>query len=160
MQTRAIVRTAFILVFTLLVMVVDGLDLIDPWHLYSTFGYSADNAGIITAVDAQAARAGLAVGQHIDFKPMTPAARIDVNALPIAGDGAQTTLWMTDGRAVSLTAHPYPRSTSDNVSDVIATVLLLAYFAFAAALVLLRPSPATWAFFVFSYGFGGAQIFA
>jgi hypothetical protein len=71
----------------------------------------------------------------------------------VVAPGRVMQLPLTSGRVVTLTAQTIPRSFADNVSNVIEVVAMLAYLILAAALVLLRPMPTTWAFYAFSYSF-------
>ncbi len=153
MGSRAVVRTVFVLAFTLLAMFESGVDIADPWHPYATFGYSADQAGHVTAVDASAMRAGLHVGDQIDVRRVTPLHRAVASFEPVAPEGTHFRVYLRSGRAITLVSHVLPRSTVDNVTDVIEIIAGWLYIALAALLVLLRPMPSTWAFYVFSYIF-------
>lgn len=153
MTARAVVRTAFLLFFTAVAIVSSGVDIIAPWHPYSTFGYSADRAGHVTAVDATAARAGLRVGDQIDVRRLAPLRRAIASFVPLAPQGATVDVHLTSGRTVRLVSHLYPRSRFDDVTDVIELIVGWIYIALAAMLVMLRPMPSTWAFYVFSYVF-------
>ncbi len=153
MGSRAVIRTVFLLFFTVLAIVSSGVDIIAPWHPYSTFGYSADRLGNVTAVDASASRAGLRVGDRIDIRRLSPLRRTIASVVPLAPQGAVLDLHLTSGRTVRLVSHLYPRSTFDNVTDVIEIVVGWLYISLAALLVMLRPMPSTWAFYAFSYIF-------
>lgn len=153
MGSRAVLRTAFLLFFTAIAIVSSGVDIVAPWHPYSTFGYSADRAGRVTAVDASAARAGLRVGDRIDVRALPPLRRAIASFVPLAPQGAAIDLHLASGRTVRLISHLYPRSPFDDVTDVVEIVVGWIYIALAALLVMLRPMPSTWAFYAFSYVF-------
>ena len=50
MQTRVLIRTAFIIVLTAIAVLWNGADILLPWHPFSTYGFSADPRGNVTAV--------------------------------------------------------------------------------------------------------------
>lgn len=150
---RAVVRTAFLLVFTVVAVIANGVDIIAPWHPYSTYGYSADQAGHVTAVDATAARAGLRVGEQIDIRRLSFSRRAVPNYIPLAPEGDRLRVYLTSGRAVTLVSHAFSRNTADNVTDILGIVAASLYIILAALLVLIRPMPSTWAFYAFSYTF-------
>lgn len=153
MQSRAFVRTTFILLFTGLALVVNCGDFLLPWHPFSTLGFSSTFAGVVTAVDPQSARAGLHAGDRIDVRKLSAADRFKVGYLTLAPEGAVVRLPLTTGRTVTVSSHLHLRSTADNVTDILAVLAAALYIGLAAMLVLLRPTPATWAFYVFSYPF-------
>ncbi len=164
MQTRAIFRVAFIVVFTTLAIVMNGSDIILPWHPFATKGFTADTNGIVRSVDPIAEQHGLHLGDRIDINRLSPSARFDLyanesTALPV---GTIYDLPLVSGRAIALPVHLYPRSLFLNVSDITTVVALWIAIGIAAFLVLLRPMPATWAFYVFSFWVcaGGVAIFA
>ncbi len=70
-----IVRTAFILTFTAIAMLMVGPDLMLPWHPYSTFGLSVDRYGTIVRVNRVAATTGLRVGDRVELKRLHPVER-------------------------------------------------------------------------------------
>ncbi len=155
MDTRAVIRTVFIVVLTAASLLANGGDLLLPWHPYSTYGFGAGQNGYITSVDAQASRAGLRAGDVIDMRRLSPTGRASLTLGYDAGapDGAVITLPLSSGRLVTLRSHPFGRTAIDNVTDYIAVVSLWAAILLAAALVLFRPSPVTWAFYAFLYNF-------
>ena len=161
---RALARTIFIVVAVACATLANGIDLALPWHPFSTLGYSANNYGVITAVDRTAARAGLRVGDRIDVSRLRPVQRLKfVSYITAAPEGTLLALPVVSragDRIVHLTSHLRLRSGPDNVSDVVSVLMLALYALIAGALVLLRPLPATWAFFWFSYSFfTGPTIF-
>ena len=151
MQTRAFIRTASIVLLTAICIAVASSDIILPWHPFSTYGLSAAPDGTVTAVDEDAARGGVHVGDQVDIRALSPDERPHIAFVSLAPEGARLRLPMTDGRTVSVTSHLRLRSTADNVSDLCSVIALVGYIIIAAVLVLLRPSPATWAFYAFCY---------
>jgi hypothetical protein len=55
------------------------------------------------------------------------------------------------GKTVTVVARPRPRTPADNVTDLIACSALIFFILVAAALVLVRPSAVTWAFYLFAF---------
>ncbi len=148
---RHAVRTTFILTFTAIAMLIAGPDLMLPWHPYSSFGLGVDPHGTIKSVDPAASAAGLHVGDRVDLKRLQPLER--ARYMGVVPQGLVVRLPLASGRTITVRAHTQRRSTLDNVTDLFAVLALLAFIAVAAALVLLRPMPATWAFYGFAYSF-------
>lgn len=154
-MTRATVRTICVVALTLVALVIEGSDLMLPWHPYASFGFLMTPQSKIVAVFPGTSPA-LHAGDTIDLSRMTPADRFIFNGASVGRavePGRVLQLPLTSGRTVTLTAQTSHRTTVDNVSDVIEVLAMLSYLILAAALVLLRPTPATWAFYVFSYTF-------
>lgn len=149
---RAVLRLWFVLLATGFAFLVVAPDLALPWHPWTSFGFTASQSGSVTNVDAQSARAGLRVGDTIDVAHLAPSERVRLfQIFPMAPQGAALRLRLTSGRPVTLVSHPKGRTFAENLTDVIQILALLLSAVLAAALLLLRPMPSTWAFFVFSY---------
>lgn len=58
---------------------------------------------------------------------------------------------LTTGKTVTVVAHPHPRTLVDNITDFAACLSLIFFILVAAALVLVRPSALTWAFYLFAF---------
>lgn len=153
MQSRVLVRTAFIVLLTAIAAVTNGADILLPWHHFSTFGFSATLDGRVTYANPAAQRAGLHEGDQIDKRKINWADRLRVSFLSEAPENTRLAFPLRSGRTVVLTSAQTPRSFADNVTDVLGVLALLLYIIVAALLVLLRPMPATWAFYLFSYTF-------
>jgi hypothetical protein len=151
MQSRVAVRTAFILVFTAFSVIVMGLDFMLPWRSMWTFGVAVDSSKSVISAGPAAVNAGLHVGDRLIFERVPPFGR---HALVSYTWGPKTeTVQTTSGKTIVLHSFPEVRSPSDNWSDLIAVFTQIVYILIAAGLVLLRPTPATWAFYGFSYVF-------
>ncbi len=148
-MNRTVVRTLFVFVFTSIAIVINASDLMLPWHPYGGFnvGIAGGRPNAIAGLAARLARPG----EQLDIRRMSPADRFVLGR--VVSPGRVLKLPFTSGRVVTLVAQPLKRSAADNITDVIEVLATLAYLLIAAALVLLRPAPATWAFYVFSYGF-------
>lgn len=150
MRFRAAVRTVFVLVFTAYLVALTGVDILLPWHPFATFGFSADRTGVVTSADPIASARGLHTGDRLAVARMSPAERVRLGFFSGAPDGSVIRLPLRDGRTVKLTAHIFRRSFADNASDIVSVLALAAYIILAGVLVLMRPMPATWAFYGFS----------
>jgi hypothetical protein len=150
---QPVVRVIAVIVLTALAVIYDGGDILLPWHPFSTYGFSSDTTGKVTAADQVATNSGLRVGDVIDVAALETWDRMSVGDFSGAAEGRTIHLRLSDGRSVTLGSHQYARSLSDNVSDIIAVLALMIFIITAAVLVLLRPTPATWAFYVFSFYF-------
>jgi hypothetical protein len=129
------------------------------WAPLGTFGYGIDPNGVVVSVsaDSPAARAGLRPGDTCDLKavpfdlrryavgPLTlaPLAGMKVE-LPIQGPAGDHTIAMT-AVAESL-------SGADKFSLVVRSLGALVFIVVGAGLVLLRPSPMTWGFYLYTIG--------
>lgn len=151
---RVFLRVSIVALLALAALTYSAADIIDPWHPWSTFGITADSAGDLTTVDAYAQERGLNAGDVLDVARMSVADRGTVLGSNVAAKSGRTIdLPLRSGKHVKLVAHPHTRSAADNVTDIAATISLVAYILIAAALALLRPMPATWAFLIFSSAF-------
>ncbi len=161
MTTRSFIRTIFVVALTLVALFVCAGDIVDPWHPYGTIGFSADPQGVVTTVDHDAASRGLHTGDRVDFSKMSLEARIQSTAASAALPGRTMVVPLVSGKQVEVVSHIRERSVGDNVTDIFSVVVLVAYALLAAMLVLVRPTPATWAFYVFSLSFqlNGGQDF-
>ena len=131
-------------------MISVASDLALPWHPYGWFGFLIGPRE--TVVAAFSGTTGqLHAGETIDIAHMTPEDRFKLGR--VVKPGSIIHLALSSGRTLTLTATVLGRSLADNVSNFLEVLAMLAYIALAAALVLLRPMPSTWAFYVFSYAF-------
>lgn len=161
-QTRVFVRTAFVLALSALTLAVTLPDIALPWHPFSTLGYSASpKTAAVTWVDRDAAARGLAVGDRIERSSLSNAqVYLLVDVSPLEPAGTRVQLPLTSGRKVTLVSHPYVRTLADNATDVAQMFVFFLIVLIAAALVLMRPAPTTWAFYFYStsLAFAPAQL--
>ena len=155
---RLIFRVCVVAFIALSALLYTAGDIVDPWHPWGTFGFDTDGRSVVTDVDASDSAAGLRVGDVIDVMRMPFADRAQL-WLHSAYAGRPIVLPLRSGRNVTLRAHPRMRTLAENITDVVAVIALVIYTILAGALVLLRPTPSTWAFFLFSAPFlwGGNQ---
>lgn len=150
-MTRAIVRSTFILIFTAIAVLSTASDLALPWHPYGSFGFLMSPRATVIAALPGTATTRLHPGETIDVARMTPEARFKLGR--VVKPGTTILVPLSSGRTLTFTATSYPRTLLDNVTNFLEVLAMLAYILIAASLVLLRPMPSTWAFYVFSYPF-------
>jgi hypothetical protein len=158
---RATLRIAFIVLATAFALLVTAPDIALPWHPWSWYGFNARRTGEIVRVDREAAERGLRVGDVALVARLAPLDRLHfLENRPYARQASALRLPLTSGTAVTLVGHPKIRTPMENGTDILQVLCLLLYAVIAATLVLLRPMPATWAFFLFSYYFIVAGSYA
>ena len=159
---RAVIRAGFVLLLSAYCLAMTLPDIALPWHPFSTFGFSANpGSGLVTGVDSEAAASGLRRGDTIDRHSLSPVAQRQLlRASPVSPPGTTVRVPLTSGRVVMLRSHPFARSALDNASDVALMIAYLVMVAIASILVLIRPAPATWAFYltVTAISFNPAQL--
>ena len=129
------------------------------WHGTATFGFQADYDGQIRFVDptGPAAASGIKAGDRIDMPATAMRYRVyAASRAPIPRPGEQATLTIVAregaSRAVTLTAAPHPVSVADRWGIALRILEVLVYVVVGGALVLLRPSKATWGFYLACLG--------
>jgi hypothetical protein len=157
MNGRAAVRNAFVVLLASIGIFYSVSDIVVPWHPYGIMGFVAARDTVVFVIPkSHAAQAGLRVGDRVDFRAMSPIARVNFNGFVLFGAaGSRYTLPLIAPSGVrrSITAEVdvAPRTLADDVSDIIECLSFLVSIVLAAALVMLRPSRVTWSFFVFVF---------
>lgn len=134
------------------------------WHPFSDFGLEFDAVGKIVGVDrgSSADKAGVRSGERIDLAATPIASRqYVVTGYSAAPAGLSADFVISDGsksRLVRLVAAPHPRSTVDNLTNDVLMIATAGLVAISAALVLLRPSKMTWAFFLYGATAGSGSV--
>jgi membrane-associated protease RseP (regulator of RpoE activity) len=153
------VRTIVVIGLSLLLLAVSAVGLREIWHPTGTFGYGTNVDGVVTGVSpgSPADRAGIRVGDQLDEVAMTPQQRWDLIQIPeVESPGTTETLSLYHSgirRTVTIVSVAEPMTAANQtviVLDVLAATLFIAIGAF---IVLVRPEPATWGFFVFCAGY-------
>jgi len=129
------------------------------WHPLGTFGYRSDSDGRVTqvATGSPADAAGLRVDDRFAVL-LTPTSvrRYALGPLFVAPSaGVTISLPVTSGssvRSIAMTAVPEQLSLTDKLVQIARALGVLIFCAVGAALVLLRPSVTTWAFFLYTIG--------
>jgi len=135
------------------------------WQPPGTFGMRADYDGRIKGVTAglPAARAGLLQGDVIDLPLTSKGARNLV--LPAKSNvpvGTTITLWImrrSGPTAIALTSSALANPRPFQLAIVARRLATLVFLIVGAALVLLRPGPATWGFYLFCVGLNPQTFF-
>jgi hypothetical protein len=163
--SRSVVRAIVVIALAAWSVLSALPDIALPWHPFSTFGFYSDADGNITDVypDHAAAAAGLRVGDRIDLAKTPFESRRyaeTVYSSTWAPGTTATFAVVRDGatRDVTLTSSVFNRSLADNASDIALIISQILFVLIGAALVLLRPSIATWAFFIYGVSVGGGSI--
>lgn len=164
-HSRDTIRTIIVVALALVVLAQSLPDIRRVWLPLGMFGISGtDPDQFITGIDesSPAARAGLKVGDRIDVAATDPNYRYWL----FSGTGPETpvpgehlTFGIIHGnqkRNVRMLSEPEGLTTTTKVLLLLRELALLLFVGIGAALVLLRPSIATWAFYFVCLGFNGA----
>ncbi len=127
-----------------------------------TFGFRADYDGRITDVEpqSQAADAGITTYDRIHL-PLTPMEYRVYAAphAPVPAPGQRATFgiqFLNGVRTVTLTATERPMVSLERWSVILSVFAVIIYVFIAGALVMLRPSRATWGFYLACLGINPA----
>ncbi|HXW77492.1 MAG TPA: hypothetical protein VEJ20_08790, partial [Candidatus Eremiobacteraceae bacterium] len=156
-------RTVFVLGLALSILSISTFNLKRIWQPIGVYGYGTNIDGVVTGVDpgSPAARAGIGVGDRLDETKMTPKELEELIQLPqVASPGITRTFDVLRGdtrRTVSITSEPEPMGASDVTGLVATWIGGLLFIGIGAAIVLLRPEPATWGFYLFCVGYAPAD---
>ena len=125
------------------------------WHAFGAWpfviGPNAAVQGVVAG--SPAAQARLRDGDRLDWARVAFEDRVKCGLSVVASPGTTCTLpVLTDGHVnlVTVASDPLPFTYRDAIVAVLAVLGTAFFVAVAAALVLLRPSPITWAFFACS----------
>ena len=152
-------RVIVVVGLSLLMLLLAGVNfrrLVTP---AGSFGYGTDLNAVVIGVTPglPAANAGLRIDDRLDTSVMDHQELEELVQYPIApSSGAVRTLSFYRGgsrHTIALTAVSEPMNAVNVASIVIQFVSVLAFVAIGSAVVLLRPEPATWGFFLFCVGY-------
>lgn len=155
---RAALRALTVIALSIFVGCEAVPDIRRVWLPVGVFGYGTNLDGVVTGIDADspANRAGMQLGDRLDVRLSPPQNAWLVIQRPVAvkpGDSISLDVAHQGAhRTVTLTSIAEPMNDAFKVvlvSSVVATLLVVMI---GAALVLLRPSPVTWGFFLFCVG--------
>lgn len=156
-------RTIIVVVLALLMLAVDALSLREIWHPHGVFGYGTNVDGVVTGVDrgSPADAAGIRVGDRLDESTMTPQQRWDLVQIPAVESGGMSRTFgvIRDGvrRTVTLVSVAEPITLTDQIVTLMSALGALVFIGIGVAIVMLRPEPATWGFFLFCLGYAPAS---
>jgi hypothetical protein len=125
------------------------------WNVYhaGTFGVSFDTRGTLLAVDSgsPAALAGIARDDRIDLRSLKTPDERRVLLEPRVGESVRATIVHAGvPRAVTLVAVPIASPLRLAITAIGFLLLVLISVGLATLLLLLRPQPATWAFYAYA----------
>ncbi len=160
-SNRTALRTLVVLFLGALVLAFSLPDIRRVWQPAGDFGYWRDDNDVITAVypDSPASHAGLKIGDRIDIASMNPADRelAASGGTPLPGQRVVLALRNgTTARSVTMVSEPETMGVAKITLILVREFALFLFVGIGAALVLLRPSITTWAFYAFCLGFNGA----
>ena len=155
---RAALRALTVIALSLFVACEAVPDIRRVWLPAGVFGYGTNLDGVVTAVDADspANRAAMQPGDRVDVRLSPPQNAWLIVQQPVAakpGDSVSFDVARQGvHRTVTLASTPEPMSDAFKVVLVAGIGATLLVVTIGAALVLLRPSPVTWGFFLFCVG--------
>lgn len=160
-SSKAALRTFAVLFLAALVLVFSLPDIRRVWQPEGDFGYVRDDDNVITASypDSPASRAGLNVGDRIDIAATKPEYRevVASGGTSLPGQRAVVAIRSgSSGRYVAMVSEPETMGIAKQTLIVVREFAVLLFVGIGAALVLLRPSITTWAFYAFCLGLNGA----
>ncbi len=161
-SSRAALQAFVVVALAALVVAYTLPDLRRVWQSPGVMGFVADQDNVIinVAANPSAVKAGLKDGDRIDMAATTPEFRIvAADAGVTRSPGQRVTFAVVRGsqeRDVTITSEPFELSSAEKALLVGRLVAMLLFVGIGAALVLLRPSAATWGFFFYCLGLNGA----
>ena len=152
-------RIVVVIGLSLILVLIEGVNFRRLVIPIGVFGYGTNLDGVVTGVTSgsPAAKAGLQVGDRIDTSSMNPQELEELLQFPnVASAGLVRTIGYYRGgerHPVTMTSVPEPMGPADGAIIVMQFLAALVCIAIGAVVVLLRPEPATWGFFIFCLGF-------
>ena len=153
-SNRAGLRTFVVVALSLLVLVAGGLDFRRVWIPIGVFGYALDGNDVVTYVEAEspAGKAGMHIGDTVYLPATPPRFRWNAAQAGVLESGQSITFALMHGgvlRSVTLTSIPQVTEHYYTAYRIAVLGVAVLYIFLGAALVLLRPSPMTWGFFLY-----------
>lgn len=128
----------------------------------SHFGVSVEPNGTVSSVEANssASQAGIRVGDRLKLEMLTSGQRNTLQIYKVPGTQLEVAVERAGqrDRNVVLTSRLVAAPVSDWVAFVAGVVVAIVFVGTATMLVLLRPTRATWGFFLFATGYSVVQI--
>lgn len=128
----------------------------------SEFGITLEANGTVTAVvpNSSAADAGIRAGDQLDLDKLTPRERNELQFYKVPGTQLAVIVERAGQKArnVALESRFVAAQPSDWLTIVAGVIVAAVFVGIATALVLLKPTRATWGFFLFACGYSIVQI--
>jgi hypothetical protein len=170
---NAVARTVTVVLLSMLVFgtTLANLSLVwnntgAAWTPNGETGMQTDYNGRVKAVasGSTAERNGILPGDRVDLARTPFASRVYVSGSPArAPAGRRIPLWiLRDGteRPVTLIPQPAPYPAISKLGLILRTLAAAIFIAVGGVLVLARPSPMTWGFFLYCLGYSPGIAFA
>jgi hypothetical protein len=122
-------------------------------HPLATTGFTTNSAGVVTAVEpgSPAERSGIRAGERIDFAATTLQSRVllvNQNLQNLFPEQQFPVSVIHSGRPATVMVSSNPETARDTATVLPRIAFDVLLLAAGVALVLLRPTKATWAFFI------------
>lgn len=159
-------RTIVVAALALAMLAIDSTDVKRLWQPVGIFGYGTNLDGVVTGVDpgSPAEKAGIRVGDRLDTAAMTVQQRWDlIQIAAVESAGLSRTFGVFHGaqrRTVTLVSAPEPMGAPEQSVVILGLLAAVIFIVVGAGVVLLRPDPATWGFFLYCIGYGPQQTAA
>jgi hypothetical protein len=153
-SNRAALRTFVVVALSLLVFAAGAVDFRRIWTPVGEFGYATNGDDIVTYVapGSPAANAGMQIGDIIDLQSTPPQFRYYAAQAGTLETGQSITFGLRHSgalRTVTLTATPQVVEPYYAAYRIAILCVAALYIVLGAAIVLLRPSPMTWGFYIY-----------
>jgi len=157
----AVLRTCVVCVLGLFVIATCLPDLRRLWQPTGDAGFVSDFGGNVTETrpDGPANRAGLRPGARLDIAATDPQYRfLAIYGTTLSAGQELRFAVEQEGqvRHIVLITDPEPMDLATKLFIITRELAMLLFVGIGAALVLLRPSPATWGFYFYCLGLHGA----
>lgn len=158
-----LLRIAVVSITAAIGLVLTAPDLLLPWQHFGSLGFELKLNGTIMKIypGMPAEKAGLKVGDVVDLAATDPTTRRSMRRLTPVWPGVARTLPIetrAGDRVVTLVAAPFPRKIEDNLTNAFLIISQVAFILIGAALLLIRPSLLTWAFYLYALSVTGDAI--
>ena len=157
---RTTIRAIVVIALALIVLGMFLPDIRRAWQPTGNLAFGVDPDNVVNYVDPEsdAGRAGLKVGDRIDAAATKPQFRLAAFLQTTYAPGQTIPIVVvrdSQPLTISLVSDPESEDAATKAIIIGRELELLLFVGIGAALVLLRPSIATWAFYLYCLGFYG-----